>query len=120
MVKIYPSRGVIEVENPKARNENEKKKMFTYDAVYDEKQVLFPTKKCIKNELFFNILVQHNKICLMRLLDHLYLLFLRDIIAVFLPMVRQVQEKHSLWKVVEIWKKKEALYLELLNKYGLI
>lgn len=37
VVKIYSSRGVIEVENPKARYENEKKKMFTYDAVYDEK-----------------------------------------------------------------------------------
>lgn len=37
VVKIYPSRGVIEVENPKARSENEKNKMFTYDAVYDER-----------------------------------------------------------------------------------
>lgn len=37
VVKLYSSRGVIEVENPKARSENEKKKMFTYDAVYDEK-----------------------------------------------------------------------------------
>ncbi|KAF5293840.1 hypothetical protein FQR65_LT10978 [Abscondita terminalis] len=36
VVKIYPSRGVIEVQNPHARSENEKTKMFTYDAVYDE------------------------------------------------------------------------------------
>nr|CAI5840847.1 unnamed protein product [Callosobruchus analis] len=36
VVKMYPSRGVIEVENPKARSDNEKNKIFTYDAVYDE------------------------------------------------------------------------------------
>ncbi|KAJ8952702.1 hypothetical protein NQ318_021019 [Aromia moschata] len=36
VVKMYPSRGVIEVENPRARSDNEKNKMFTYDAVYDE------------------------------------------------------------------------------------
>nr|XP_023030388.1 kinesin-like protein Klp68D [Leptinotarsa decemlineata] len=36
VVKMYSSRGVIEVENPKARSENEKKKIFTYDSVYDE------------------------------------------------------------------------------------
>lgn len=36
VVKIYPSRGVIDVQNPHARSENEKAKMFTYDAVYDE------------------------------------------------------------------------------------
>ncbi|KAG5874663.1 hypothetical protein JTB14_012945 [Gonioctena quinquepunctata] len=36
VVKMYPSRGVIEVENPKARSENEKKKIFTYDSVYNE------------------------------------------------------------------------------------
>ncbi|CAH0553517.1 unnamed protein product [Brassicogethes aeneus] len=36
VVKIYSTRGVIEVENPKARSENEKNKIFTYDAVYDE------------------------------------------------------------------------------------
>lgn len=39
VVKMYPTRGVIEVENPKARSENEKNKIFTYDAVYDEKLV---------------------------------------------------------------------------------
>ncbi|VEN57289.1 unnamed protein product [Callosobruchus maculatus] len=37
VVKMYPSRGVIEVENPKARSDNEKNKIFTYDAVYDER-----------------------------------------------------------------------------------
>ncbi|CAH1116212.1 unnamed protein product [Phaedon cochleariae] len=37
VVKIYPSRGVIEVENPNARSENEKNKIFTYDSVYDER-----------------------------------------------------------------------------------
>ncbi|KAJ8934379.1 hypothetical protein NQ314_013420 [Rhamnusium bicolor] len=36
VVRMYPSRGVIEVENPRARSENEKNKIFTYDAVYDE------------------------------------------------------------------------------------
>ncbi|XP_057664341.1 kinesin-like protein Klp68D [Diorhabda carinulata] len=36
VVKMYPSRGVIEVENPKARSDNEKNKIFTYDSVYDE------------------------------------------------------------------------------------
>ncbi|KAL1505510.1 hypothetical protein ABEB36_005059 [Hypothenemus hampei] len=36
VVKIYSNRGVIEVENPKARTENERSKIFTYDAVYDE------------------------------------------------------------------------------------
>ncbi|CAG9858153.1 unnamed protein product [Phyllotreta striolata] len=36
VVKMYPSRGVIEVENPRARSENEKNKIFTYDSVYDE------------------------------------------------------------------------------------
>ncbi|KAJ8921643.1 hypothetical protein NQ315_010552 [Exocentrus adspersus] len=39
VVKIYPTRGVIEVENPKARSENEKNKIFTYDAVYDENSI---------------------------------------------------------------------------------
>lgn len=39
VVKMYSSRGVIEVENPKARSENERNKIFTYDAVYDEKLV---------------------------------------------------------------------------------
>uniref|UniRef100_A0A6P7F9C4 Kinesin-like protein n=1 Tax=Diabrotica virgifera virgifera TaxID=50390 RepID=A0A6P7F9C4_DIAVI len=36
VVKMYPSRGVIEVENPRARSDNEKNKLFTYDCVYDE------------------------------------------------------------------------------------
>lgn len=36
VVNIFPARGVIEVQNPNARTENEKNKMFTYDAVYDE------------------------------------------------------------------------------------
>ncbi|XP_044262844.1 LOW QUALITY PROTEIN: uncharacterized protein LOC123010207 [Tribolium madens] len=35
VVTVYSNRGVIEVENPKARSENERKKIFTYDAVYD-------------------------------------------------------------------------------------
>lgn len=33
-VNIYSSRGVIEVINPKAKSENERNKLFTYDAVY--------------------------------------------------------------------------------------
>ncbi|CAH1114393.1 unnamed protein product [Psylliodes chrysocephalus] len=36
VVKMYPARGVIEVGNPRARSENEKNKIFTYDSVYDE------------------------------------------------------------------------------------
>ncbi|XP_044761905.1 kinesin-like protein Klp68D [Coccinella septempunctata] len=35
IIKTYPSRGVIEVQNPKARSENERTKLFTFDAVYD-------------------------------------------------------------------------------------
>jgi hypothetical protein len=35
VVNVYSNRGVIEVENPKARSENERNKIFTYDAVYD-------------------------------------------------------------------------------------
>lgn len=35
VVTVYPNRGVIEVENPKAKTDNERKKMFTYDGVYD-------------------------------------------------------------------------------------
>ncbi|KAF2896660.1 hypothetical protein ILUMI_09509 [Ignelater luminosus] len=35
VVNVFPSRGVIEVQNPNAKSENEKTKMFTYDAVYD-------------------------------------------------------------------------------------
>lgn len=34
VVNVYPSRGVIEVANPKAKSENERNKIFTYDAVY--------------------------------------------------------------------------------------
>lgn len=37
VVSVYPERGVIEVQNPKARSENEKYKMFTYDGVYDSR-----------------------------------------------------------------------------------
>lgn len=37
VVTVYPERGVIEVLNPKARSENEKYKMFTYDGVYDQR-----------------------------------------------------------------------------------
>ncbi|KAH1027568.1 kinesin-like protein Klp68D [Dendroctonus ponderosae] len=37
VVKIYSNRGVIEVENLKARSDNERSKIFTYDAVYDER-----------------------------------------------------------------------------------
>lgn len=37
VVTVYPERGVIEVQNPKARSENEKYKMFTYDGVYDSR-----------------------------------------------------------------------------------
>lgn len=37
IIKTYPTRGVIEVQNPKARSENEKTKLFTFDAVYDWK-----------------------------------------------------------------------------------
>ncbi|XP_060523746.1 kinesin-like protein Klp68D [Cylas formicarius] len=36
IVKVYSNRGVIEVENLKAKTENERNKIFTYDAVYDE------------------------------------------------------------------------------------
>lgn len=35
VVSVYPKRGVIEVENPKAKADNEKNKIFTYDGVYD-------------------------------------------------------------------------------------
>lgn len=35
VVNVYPKRGVIEVENPKAKSENERHKIFTYDGVYD-------------------------------------------------------------------------------------
>lgn len=34
VVDVWPSRGVIEITNPKD-NARENKKMFTYDAVYD-------------------------------------------------------------------------------------
>lgn len=37
VVAVYPERGVIEVQNPKARSENEKYKIFTYDGVYDSR-----------------------------------------------------------------------------------
>ncbi|KAF7272363.1 hypothetical protein GWI33_014851 [Rhynchophorus ferrugineus] len=37
VVRIYSNRGVIEVENPKAKSDNERSKIFTYDSVYDEK-----------------------------------------------------------------------------------
>lgn len=40
VVNVYSNRGVIEVENPKARSDNEKNKIFTYDAVYDWKLVV--------------------------------------------------------------------------------
>lgn len=46
-MRIYSSRGVIEVENPKARNDNEKNKIFTYDAVYDERFVYSYTNEYI-------------------------------------------------------------------------
>lgn len=35
VINVYPDRGVIEVINSKAKSENEKYKMFTYDGVYD-------------------------------------------------------------------------------------
>ncbi|XP_071051018.1 kinesin-like protein Klp68D isoform X2 [Onthophagus taurus] len=35
VVNVYAKRGVIEVENPKAKTDNEKNKIFTYDGVYD-------------------------------------------------------------------------------------
>lgn len=34
VIDVWPSRGVIEITNPKD-NARENKKMFTYDAVYD-------------------------------------------------------------------------------------
>lgn len=37
VVSVYTKRGVIEVENPKAKTENERSKIFTYDGVYDLK-----------------------------------------------------------------------------------
>lgn len=37
VVSVYPKRGVIEVENPRAKGDNEKNKIFTYDGVYDWK-----------------------------------------------------------------------------------
>lgn len=39
VVSVYPERGVIEVQNPKAKSENEKIKIFTYDGVYDSRLV---------------------------------------------------------------------------------
>ncbi|CAH1126341.1 unnamed protein product [Ceutorhynchus assimilis] len=36
VIHIYSTRGVIEVQNPKAKSENERNKMFTYDAVYGD------------------------------------------------------------------------------------
>ncbi|KAK9878961.1 hypothetical protein WA026_003780 [Henosepilachna vigintioctopunctata] len=35
IITTFPNRGVIEVQNPRARTENEKTKLFTFDAVYD-------------------------------------------------------------------------------------
>lgn len=35
VVEVYPTRGVIEIENPNEAN-RENRKMFTYDAVYDQ------------------------------------------------------------------------------------
>lgn len=37
VVNVHPERGVIEVLNPKAKSENEKFKIFTYDGVYDSR-----------------------------------------------------------------------------------
>lgn len=37
VVSVFAKRGVIEVENPKAKSDNEKNKIFTYDGVYDSK-----------------------------------------------------------------------------------
>ncbi|XP_066259382.1 kinesin-like protein Klp68D [Euwallacea similis] len=36
VVKICSNRGVVEVENLKAKSDNERSKIFTYDVVYDE------------------------------------------------------------------------------------
>lgn len=36
VVDVYPSRGVIEIQNPNEAN-RDNRKMFTYDAVYDRK-----------------------------------------------------------------------------------
>ncbi|XP_065169529.1 kinesin-like protein Klp68D isoform X2 [Atheta coriaria] len=35
VVNVYSQRGVIEVDNPKAKSDNESNKVFTYDGVYD-------------------------------------------------------------------------------------
>ncbi|KAJ3640296.1 hypothetical protein Zmor_003605 [Zophobas morio] len=47
VVNVYSNRGVIEVENPKARFENEGKKIFRYDAVYDWNA----SQQCIYDEM---------------------------------------------------------------------
>lgn len=38
VVDVYPNRGVIEIQNPSDIN-RENPKMFTYDAVYDQRWV---------------------------------------------------------------------------------
>lgn len=35
VTEVYPSRGVIEIQNPSESN-RENRKVFTYDAVYDK------------------------------------------------------------------------------------
>ncbi|XP_025832821.1 kinesin-like protein Klp68D isoform X1 [Agrilus planipennis] len=47
IVDVYPNRGVIEVKNPRAKSDNERIKMFTYDAVYDSRS----SQQCLYDEM---------------------------------------------------------------------
>lgn len=56
VVDVYPSRGVIEIQNPGDIN-RENPKMFTYDAVYDHRYVYLGY---LKRRLTYNKLLQIN------------------------------------------------------------
>lgn len=56
VVNVYPERGVIEVTNPKAKTDNEKYKIFTYDGVYDTRLIDFMIVYiCSINNVYYNV-----------------------------------------------------------------
>lgn len=117
IVNAWPSRGVIEIINPKDRA-RENKKMFTYDAVYDW---LYVTARCASfrknNTIVFP--ARPSRICMMRRFGLWCLRFLRGLTVAFLFMDKREQARLTRWKAsLTTWRNWEW-FRERLNKFGL-
>ena len=117
VVNVYSNRGVIEVENPKARSENERKKIFTYDAVYDWKFVAGVFFVFVFNG---GVAVRHSSAFMMKWSGLWFHRSLMAIMGVFSRMDKLELGKLTQWRGLRRTRSILALFQGLLIKSGTI